>query len=93
MRDETAPTELKYLENGLPDRLCVDERSPYFCKVALMKQPRVFFNGVEQPGNVEEYCVSEGWIRRVARGAKQVRFGRRLAFKVQGKVEVRTKHG
>lgn len=92
MRDEAQPAERKYLDNGFPDRLCVDERSPYFCKVTLMKQPRVFFNGVEQPGNVEEYCVSEGWIRRVARGAKQVRMGRRLAFKVQGVVEVKPKH-
>ncbi|WP_298702524.1 DUF3297 family protein [uncultured Brevundimonas sp.] len=49
----TAPT--------LPDRLCVDVKSPFFDPI--YKQARVWLNGSERKGDVEEYCVSEGWIR------------------------------
>lgn len=49
----TAPT--------LPDRLCVDVKSPFFDPI--YKQARVWLNGTERKGDVEEYCVSEGWIR------------------------------
>ena len=43
------------------------------------------FNGVEKT-NVEEYCVSEGWIRVAAGNAKD-RFGNAMTIKLKGKVE------
>jgi hypothetical protein len=45
----------------LPDRLSVDVQSPFFSP--LYKRARVWLNGTERKGDVEEYCVSEGWIR------------------------------
>ena len=45
-----------------PDRLCNDPRSPYFNEKALARDVGIRFKGVEK-SNVEEYCVSEGWIR------------------------------
>ena len=44
------------------------------------------FNGAEKT-NVEEYCVSEGWIR-VAAGASRDRFGNPMTIKLKGRVEV-----
>ena len=46
----------------LPDRLCVDPRSPYYNEAILARDVGIRFKGVEKT-NVEEYCVSEGWIR------------------------------
>ena len=43
------------------------------------------FNGVEKT-NVEEYCVSEGWIR-VAAGKSKDRFGQPMTIKLSGEVE------
>lgn len=48
-------------EPTLPDRLCVDVKSPFFDPI--YKRARVWLNGTERKGDVEEYCVSEGWIR------------------------------
>ena len=56
-----------------PDRLCNDPRSPYFNEEALARDVGIRFKGVEKT-NVEEYCVSEGWIRVAAGNAKD-RFG------------------
>lgn len=79
----------KYLDNGFPDRLSVVPSSPFYCKVSLTRKPRILFNGIEQPGNVQEYCVSEGWIKRQVATAKGGRAGRKaLAFKAYGVVDV-----
>jgi len=69
----------------LPDRLSNDPRSPYFNKEALARDIGIRFKGVEKT-NVEEYCVSEGWIRVVAGNSKD-RFGNPLMIKLTGKVE------
>src|SRR5690606_6641946 len=45
-----------------PDRLALDPRSPYYDAEALNRGVGVRFNG-EERDNVEEYSVSEGWIR------------------------------
>jgi hypothetical protein len=68
-----------------PDRLCNDPRSPYHDADVLARDVGVRFNGVEK-NNVEEYCVSEGWIR-VAAGKTLDRHGNPLTIKLTGKVE------
>jgi hypothetical protein len=69
----------------LPDRLSNDPRSPYFNEQALARDIGIRFKGVEKT-NVEEYCVSEGWIRVVAGNSKD-RFGNPLTIMLTGKVE------
>ena len=68
-----------------PDRLAVDPRSPYFNGEVLQRDVGIRFNGQEKT-NVEEYCVSEGWIRVPAGKAKD-RYGNPLTIKLSGKVE------
>jgi hypothetical protein len=68
-----------------PDRLAVDPRSPHFNAKVLERDVGIRFNGQEKT-NVEEYCVSEGWIRVPAGKAKD-RYGNPLTIKLSGKVE------
>jgi hypothetical protein len=68
-----------------PDRLSTNPQSPY-CDAALLERGvGIRFNGVEKT-NVEEYCVSEGWIR-VAAGNSRDRFGNPMTIKLKGVVE------
>jgi Protein of unknown function (DUF3297) len=69
-----------------PDRLSTNPRSPYFNAELLERDIGVRFKDVEKT-NVEEYCVSEGWIRVEAGKAKD-RYGNPLTIKLTGKVEV-----
>lgn len=69
----------------LPDRLSVDPKSPHYDETVLAREVGILFNGVEKT-NVEEYCVSEGWIR-VAAGKAVDRKGRPITVKLKGKVE------
>lgn len=68
-----------------PDRLSNDPRSPHFNADLLARGVGIRFKGVEK-NNVEEYCVSEGWVRVAAGNAKD-RFGNPLTIKLTGKVE------
>ena len=68
-----------------PDRLSNNSRSPYHDAGVLARGIGIRFNGVEKT-NVEEYCVSEGWIR-VAAGKALDRFGNPLTIKLTGPVE------
>jgi len=68
-----------------PDRLSNDPNSPYYDADALSRDVGIRFAGKEKT-NVEEYCVSEGWIR-VAAGAAKDRFGNPLTIKLAGPVE------
>jgi hypothetical protein len=68
-----------------PDRLSVDPNSPFYDAPALERGVGVRFKGVEK-NNVEEYCVSEGWVR-LAVGATKDRSGNPLTLKLQGPVE------
>jgi hypothetical protein len=68
-----------------PDRLSVNPRSPHYNEEVLKKDVGVRFNGVEKT-NVEEYCVSEGWIR-VAAGKSLDRHGNPMTIILKGKVE------
>jgi len=73
-------------EKTLPDRLSTNPKSPYFDADLLEKGVGVRFKGIER-NNVEEYCVSEGWVR-MAVGHTRDRFGNPLTMKVSGPVEV-----
>jgi hypothetical protein len=69
----------------LPDRLSVDPASPYHVAAVLERAIGVRFNGSERH-DVEEYCISEGWVK-VAAGKTVDRKGRPLLIKLKGKVE------
>jgi hypothetical protein len=68
-----------------PDRLSTDPSSPHYDADVLARSVGIRFKGVEKT-NVEEYCVSEGWIR-VAAGPAKDRHGRPLTIKLSGTVE------
>ena len=69
-----------------PDRLAVDPRSPFHDDAVLSRGVGVRFNGTERP-DVEEYSVSEGWIR-VQAGKARDRRGNPMTLKLKGAVEV-----
>ena len=69
----------------LPDHLSTDPNSPHYNADVLAHEIGIRFNGNEKT-NVEEYCVSEGWIR-VAVGKTVDRKGNPLTIKLKGKVE------
>ena len=69
----------------LPDRLSNDPRSPFHDADLLARGIGIRFNGAERT-NVEEYCVSEGWIR-VAVGRALDRRGQPMTMKIKGQVE------
>jgi hypothetical protein len=68
-----------------PDRLSVDPRSPHYDADALARGIGVIFNGTER-FNVEEYSVSEGWVR-LAMAKTRDRKGNPLTMKLSGNVE------
>ncbi len=68
-----------------PDRLSIDPRSPYFNAEVLQRDVGIRFKGAEKT-NVEEYSVSEGWVR-VAAGKAVDRHGNPLTIKLSGAVE------
>jgi hypothetical protein len=74
------------MSDDLPDRLCANPKSPFYNQQLLERGVGVRFKGIERT-NVEEYCVSEGWVR-VAVGTSKDRFGQPLTLKLQGPVEV-----
>ncbi len=67
-----------------PDRLCVDPSSPFHDAAALERGVGIRFKG-EEKTNVEEYCVSEGWVR-LAVGKTLDRRGNPMTVKVRGEV-------
>lgn len=67
-----------------PDRLSVNPKSPYYDEALLLRGVGVKFRGVEKT-NVEEYCVSEGWVR-LAAGVAKDRFGNPMTVKLTGPV-------
>ena len=73
------------MTDTLPDRLSTDPASPFHDPDLLSRGIGIRFKGVEKT-NVEEYCVSEGWIR-VAAGTAKDRFGQPMTLKLKGPVE------
>jgi Protein of unknown function (DUF3297) len=79
---DTAPAA----KPALPDRLSIDPKSPYFDKAVLAFDVGIRFNGVEKT-NIEEYCISEGWVRVPSGGKSKDRHGNPMTVKLTGKVE------
>jgi len=69
----------------LPDRLSADPRSPHHLASAFEHPIGIRLNGKERK-DVEEYCVSEGWVK-VPAGKTLDRSGRPFLIKLKGKVE------
>jgi Protein of unknown function (DUF3297) len=80
MNEKTEPAA-----DHLPDRLSTDPKSPYYDAEVLARDVGIRFKGIEKT-NVEEYCVSEGWVRVTAGNARD-RYGNPLTIKVHGSVE------
>ncbi len=70
---------------SFPDRLSVDPASRYHDAQLLERNIGIRFNGAERT-NVEEYCISEGWIRASV-GKTLDRRGKPLTVMLKGKVE------
>ena len=73
------------MDEILPDRLSIDPNSPYYREDLIVRGVGIRFNGVEKT-NIEEYCVSEGWVS-VGAGRSLDRHGKPLKMKLKGKVE------
>lgn len=68
-----------------PDRLSADADSPHYDAALLERGVGIRFKGVEKT-NVQEYCVSEGWVRLTV-GTTTDRKGKPMTMKLQGTVE------
>lgn len=68
-----------------PDRMSTNPRSPHFDMEVLQRGIGIRFKGKERT-DVEEYSISEGWIR-VAAGKSKDRFGQAMTIKLSGEVE------
>ncbi|GGI85761.1 glutathione peroxidase [Polymorphobacter multimanifer] len=68
-----------------PDRVSASPRSPFYAPDLLERGIGIMFNGTERT-NVDEYCVSEGWVKVVA-GTARDRKGYPLTIKLQGEVK------
>ena len=73
------------MTDALPDRLSINPDSPYYDAALLERGVGVRFKGADKQ-NVDEYCVSEGWVR-LAVGKAVDRKGNAMTVKLQGLVE------
>ena len=70
----------------LPDHLSIDARSPFYVPAVFEHDIGIRFNDKERH-DVEEYCISEGWIK-VPAGKTLDRKGKSLLLTLKGRVEV-----
>jgi len=68
-----------------PDHLAINPRSPHFDADKLQRGVGIRFKGAVR-NNIEEYCISEGWVR-VQAGKSRDRHGQPLTIKLNGPVE------
>ena len=73
------------MSDTLPDRLATDPDSPFYDADILAKNVGVRFKG-EDKTNVDEYCVSEGWVK-LAVGKTLDRRGKQLTIILSVPVE------
>jgi hypothetical protein len=85
MTDETTAETPSGAADVPPDHLAIDPRSPHFDADTLRRGIGILFKGIQRP-NIEEYCISEGWVR-VQAGKTMGRDGRPLTIKLTGPVE------
>ena len=85
MTDTTATATESAQKPPLPDHLSIDPRSPHHVAAVFDHDIGITFNGKDRV-DVEEYCVSEGWIK-VPAGKALDRKGKLLLIKLKGKVE------
>jgi len=85
MTDEATTPAVPPVLPELPDRLCSDPRSPHHVAAVFERDVGIRFNDKER-SDVDEYCISEGWIR-VPAGKAVDRKGRPLLIKLKGRVE------
>jgi Protein of unknown function (DUF3297) len=69
----------------MPDRLSVDPRSPHHIAAVFEREIGIRLNGQER-FDVEEYCISEGWVK-VPAGKAVDRKGKPMLIKLKGQVE------
>ena len=69
----------------IPDRLSIDPRSPHHVAAIFERQIGIRLNDKER-FDVEEYCISEGWVK-VPAGKALDRKGQPLTIKLKGQVE------
>ncbi len=69
----------------LPDHLSIDPRSPHHVAAVFEHEIGIRFNDKER-SDVEEYCISEAWVK-VPAGKALDRKGRPLLIKLKGRVE------
>jgi len=69
----------------LPDRLSTDPASKHYVAAVLEHDIGIRFNGKDRH-DVDEYCISEGWIK-VAAGKTLDRHGKPLLITLKGTVE------
>jgi hypothetical protein len=69
----------------LPDHLSVDPRSPHHNAAVFEHDVGIRLNGKERM-NIEEYCISEGWVK-VPAGKTVDRKGHPMLIKLKGVVE------
>ena len=84
-QSEAAPAVTTGASDVPPDRIAISPRSPHFDGDLLARGIGIRFKGVEK-NNVEEYSISEGWIR-VQAGKTMDRKGQPLTLKLSGEVE------
>jgi hypothetical protein len=72
-------------DTPMPDRLSVDPRSPFHVAALFEQDIGIRLNGQERH-DVQEYCISEGWIK-VPAGKALDRRGQPLMIKLKGRVE------
>jgi Protein of unknown function (DUF3297) len=75
----------QFMTDTMPDHLSIDPDSPHFHAEVLKRGVGIRFKGRERT-DVEEYCISEGWIR-VQAGKTVDRRGKPLTIKLSGEVE------
>ena len=84
-QDHNTPDKSSPDKSSPPDRMSNDPRSTFHDPSVLERGIGIRFNGVERH-NVDEYCISEGWVR-VPAGKSLNRRGQPMTLKLQGKVE------